>query len=77
MHPDMMREINRQRTTELRNEVKRARQARAVRRARRGQWGELEQAALDMPRIPDYADEAVHGTIPAQRRPASAGRAVR
>lgn len=74
MHPSIMREMSRQRASELQAEGKRARQVRAVRRARRGLW---HDADVDMPLIPDYVDVAVRGTIPEQRQPASAGRPVR
>lgn len=57
MHPDMAREIIRQRAGELRAQAKRdgqARAARAAARARRAQAAAVE--AIPMPRVPDYVD---------------------
>jgi hypothetical protein len=57
MHPDMAREIIRQRSGELRAQAKRDGQARAARAAARARRNHAAaQEAVPMPRVPDYVD---------------------
>ena len=57
MHPDMAREIIRQRASEMRAQAKRDRQARDARAAARDRRDRAAAAkAVPMPRVPDYVD---------------------
>ena len=57
MHPDMAREIIRQRSAEMQAPAKRDRQARTARAAARDRRDRAAAAkAVPMPRVPDYVD---------------------
>ncbi len=76
MHPDMMREVARQRDAERRDAARNASIARAARKAIRAQRARAEAPDnFVAPAIPDYVDSTFHVAgeqVPVQR--AGAGR---
>jgi len=71
MHPDMMRELARQRGAERREAARNAGVARALRKAVRAQRNRAEAPdTFVAPAIPDYVDGTFHvadDAVPAQR----------
>jgi hypothetical protein len=61
MHPDMAREIIRQRAGEMRAQAKRDREAKAAHEAARNRRDRAAAAeSVPMPRVPDYVDGTFH-----------------
>lgn len=56
MHPDLMREVIRQRTTERQEEARKGNLARAMRKALRQRGRTETPDTLVVPAIPDYVD---------------------
>jgi hypothetical protein len=56
MHPDLAREVIRQRTSERQTQAAQAREARATRDAARDRRNQAAARAVPMPRVPDYVD---------------------
>jgi len=76
MHPDIMREVARQRSQERRDAARNASLARALRKAIRAQRTRTQAPdTLAVPAIPDYIDgtfQGAEGLVPAQ--PVGTGR---
>jgi hypothetical protein len=62
MHPDLMREMVRQRTIERQEEARKGRLARSVRKALRQRGRTETPDTLVMPAIPDYVDGTFRAT---------------
>jgi hypothetical protein len=70
MHPDIMREVVRQRSAERREAARNASFARALRKATRAQRTRAQAPDTFVSAIPDYVDSAFHTAedqVPVQR----------
>jgi hypothetical protein len=76
MHPDIMGELIRQRTTELQEEARKTGLARALRRTLRQRSRTAGQDTFAVPAIPDYVDGMFRTTENAGSH-APAGRGAR
>ena len=76
MHPDLMREVVRQRTIERQEAARTGSLARAVRKARRQRGRTETPDTLVMPAIPDYVDGTFRATETGENQ-VTAGRSGR
>jgi hypothetical protein len=76
MHPDLMREVVRQRTIERQEEARKASLARAVRKTLRQRGRTETPDTIVMPAIPDYVDGTFRATETGENQ-VTAGRSGR